>query len=387
MTTRVDETAATVDARPIRATSDETPWDEALALRDRIASEVRKTLDREKLEAALFVSPNGSYPPWVHLQAWLPGSTTSGAESRERAGVIFTIDAKPYHEHDTVVSANLERGKTKIAAKERPDFSIRYVSEWVLYALDRGPKPSNYTPKTDAFLHLIATPIPFVHGPHSNRLLRAYRTWFTGAWALGLLSFALIISGGTGVAAALNAREPPLLSFLAIVLGIAGLTVSGLIARFRKRAISVTMQSELPPRNLGLVDSWHAVVAELGRDFESVKKKLIRAITAEANPGVICQTETYTHRAPNGYEQRERLVVSKDQGMVHVHIYQFGHDLFVGWYAYLNWAQWGETTPVAVKIRDGQEVEYRDLRPTRYVPEPVRPHRPEQPQRVRASPP
>ena len=92
------------------------------------------------------------------------------------------------------------------------------------------------------------------------------------------------------------------------------------------------------------------------------------SVAEDASPGIACQTETYTHRAPNGYEQRERLVIARDQGMVHVHIYQFGHDLFVGWYAYVNWAQWAETKAVAVKIHGGQEVEYRDLRPAIYVP-------------------
>ena len=186
--------------------------------------------------------------------------------------------------------------------------------------------------------------------------------------ALSLGSLVVLVGAGVGIAASINSRSPPLLSFAAIVLGIAGLIVAGLIAKFRRRAVSVTMQSELPPRNLGLVDSWHAVVAELGRDFANVKQRLVHAIAEEASPGVACQTETYTHRAPNGYEQRERLVISKDQGMVLGHIYQFGHDLLIGWYAYLNWAQWGETSPVTVKIHEGQEIEYRDLRPAAYVP-------------------
>src|SRR5262249_34586886 len=107
---------------------------------------------------------------------------------------------------------------------------------------------------------------------------------------------------------------------------------------------------------------------ELGRDFSKVKQQLVDAIAEDASSGIACQTETYTHRAPNGYEQRERLVVTRDQGMVHVHIYQFGDDLFVAWYAYGNWAQWAETKPVVVKVHSGREVEYRDLRPAIYVP-------------------
>ena len=373
VTTKPDLTAGPIDARPVRPTSNETPWDQALALRDQIAQVVRETLEREKLNAAVFSSGNGNYPPWVQLQAWLPAksgskpASQSAAGSRERASLTFTIDAKPYHEHDIVISANLERGKTKISVKDWPDFPMRHVPEWVLYALDRGPKPSNYTPKLDAFLHFITALIPFVHGPHSNRLRPEYRSRFTGAQLLGIASLIVLFVGGSLLSAA-NNNGAPALAFLVGLLGIAGLIATALIVRFRKRTISVTTQSELPPRNLGLVDSWQAVVAELGRDFANVKKRLVEAIVDDASPGVVCQTEIYTHRAPNGYEQRDRLVVGKDQGMVHVHIYQFGNDLFVGWYAYLNWAQWGETKPVGVKVRGGQEVEYLDLRPAGYIP-------------------
>ena len=363
-TTTVGESRGRIDARPVRPTSSKTPWDRALAQRDQIAASVRGTLEQEGLEAAVFVSPNGEFPPWVRLEAWLPGADPA---SRERAELDFIIDAKPYHEHDTVISAKLSRGRTKIAVRERPSFPTRYVAEWVAYALDRGPKPGNYTPKLDAFLRFITSMIPFLPGPHDNRLRTEYRTRFSGAMALGLASILLLVMGFPLVAEH-RGSEPPVAGLAMLLAGVLGLIVVILIVRFRKQAVAVTPQSQLPPRNLGLVDSWHAVVAELGRDFAGVRRRLINAITEDVGLGVSAQTETYTQRAPNGYEQRERLVITKDQGMVHVHIYQFGHDVFVGWHAYLNWAQWGETNPVSVKIRERQAVEFRDLRPALYIP-------------------
>ncbi len=364
------DAADIIDARPIRATSNQTPWDKALALRDQLAAEVRKTLEREHLEAAVFVSGNGNYPPWVRLEAWLPGTAKSAlaAHSRERASLAFTIDIKPYHEHEIVVGAQLERGKVKIAVDPRPDFPERCVGEWVLYALDRGRKPSNYAPVLDAIERAVTALIPFVPGPDENRIAPEYRTRFTGAMALALSSLVLLWFGVSGMGVAARDFDAPGLSLLIVVLGIAGLIGALLWRRSRTRTVCVTTQSALPPRDLGQVDRWHAVLAELGREFESIRARLIRVISEEASPGVSCHMETYTYRAPNGYEERERLVVAKDQGMVHVHIYRFGDDLFVGWYAYLNWAQWGETKPVGVKIRSGQEIEYRDLRPMIYVP-------------------
>src|SRR5262249_61732102 len=133
-TTTLGEPESRIDARPVRPTSNKTPWDRALLLRDQIAAAVRGTLEREGLEAAVFTAPNGEYPPWVRLEAWLPGG--SDPASRERAELEFTIDAKPYYESSTVISAKLSRGRTKIAVKERPSFPGKHIAEWVAYALD-----------------------------------------------------------------------------------------------------------------------------------------------------------------------------------------------------------------------------------------------------------
>jgi hypothetical protein len=211
------EVPGKIDARPVRPTSNKTPWDRALALRNQIAASVRASLEREGLEAAIFISPNGDFPPWVRLEAWLPGGADPA--SRERAALDFIIDTKPYHEHTTVISANLTRGRINIAVKERPSFPARYIAEWVAYALDRGPKPGNYTPKLDAFLNAVTSLIPFVHGPHYNPVRREYRTRFSGAMALGLLSLAILVIGFTLVG---NHRgyDPPVAGLLILLVGI-----------------------------------------------------------------------------------------------------------------------------------------------------------------------
>jgi hypothetical protein len=152
------------------------------------------------------------------------------------------------------------------------------------------------------------------------------------------------------------------------LLGLIGLIVAALIVRRRRHAVFVPEQSIVPPRNLGLVDSWHAVIAEFGRDYDQIKARLVASVTAEQAAGLSCRTEVYGYRTPNGFEERERLVVSKGQGLVQVHIYRFSDDLFVGWHAYLNWAQWNETAAVSNKVERGQTVEFRELRQGYYVP-------------------
>jgi hypothetical protein len=61
-----------VDARPVRMVSTDSAWDQAVALRNRLAATIRQTLDQEGVEALVLESQVGNYPPWLRLEAWLP---------------------------------------------------------------------------------------------------------------------------------------------------------------------------------------------------------------------------------------------------------------------------------------------------------------------------
>jgi len=80
-----------------------------------------------------------------------------------------------------------------------------------------------------------------------------------------------------------------------------------------------------------------------------MRQRVVSSIAQAASTAISGQVEVYGYRTPNGYEERDRLVLSKGQGQVHVHMYPFGSDMFVGWQAFLNWAQWAETVPVAAE--------------------------------------
>ena len=360
-----NRTAARVDARPIRTSSTNTAWDRAESLRDRLAEQMRATLDDIKFEALVFVSSNGNYPPWVKLEAWLPKPRTEGAAGQERVELVFVVDVKPYHEFDLVVSAYATRGARKLSVTNRPDFAVEDVRDWTLYTLRRGGKPAHYTPFRDALHALVKTFLPFLRGPHANPVARKYRNRFfiSGMGLLGLLSVIFLVA--PIVAARTDEPWLPLLSWV----GAAGLILIFILARRREHAAFVTDQPVVAPRNPGLVDSWHAVVAELGRDYAHARNRLERTLKEEEGvAGLTCQTELYGFRTPNGYEERERFVVSKGQSFVHVHIYPFTDDLFVGWDAYLNWAKWDETAPVSRKTERRLTTEFRELRQGFYVP-------------------
>lgn len=69
-----------------------------------------------------------------------------------------------------------------------------------------------------------------------------------------------------------------------------------------------------------------------------------------------------------GCEEREILVLTKGQTTLHVHIYPFANDAFVGWESYLNWNSWVETAPISTTVKNGKKLNYRSLDVGVYIP-------------------
>ena len=346
------------DGRPVRSVSGNTLWDLATARRDKFAAVVKRILQDRAVDALVLVSQNGNYPPWVKLEAWLP--LPKAPDRRERAELEFVFDERPYSEHKLVTTAKLTRGRRSIALADCVTFTEQDAAEWTQYALGYGAKPRNYTPVVNALLGLI----PFVHGPHHNPVDDNYRNAFglTGAKVLGFISAFLAYIGFSGIAAG------EAVAAVALLLGVAGLIATIVIVSRRRSAIAVPSEPAARPRNLRLVDSWHTIASGIGSERQALLQGLQKQIGAVEQTVVTCAVEDYCYRTVDGYEQRERLVVGKDQSMVHVHLHQFGDDLFVGWEAFLNWAGWRETKPLTHRIEDGVDNEFRDLRPGLYVP-------------------
>src|SRR6185295_9406093 len=103
----------------------------------------------------------------------------------------------------------------------------------------------------------------------------------------------------------------------------AGLVGATVMVRSRTMTIRVSAEPITPPLHLVLLDSWHSVVAGLANSYERAREHLFFALRPLEEFGIRCRWESYTFRTPTGFEQRERLVVSKGQCFVHVHLYRF----------------------------------------------------------------
>ncbi len=363
------DAAEIANARPVHRLSDDTIWDEAAGLRDACQEAIKQALAAAGIDALVTRSPHGTYPTWVRVEAWLPQTMAKDAPADPRLRTILELrfEVKPYREHSVTTSALAQIGRRTIAVADHPNFTPKHAAEWALYVVGQGPKPRQAR-FSDFISNACLSLVPFARTAYTNRILRAYRD--RGPLKLQFLFYiiALILvtvgfnfqddftDGLTWEAAGFFS-----LAAVALVVGVT-------IQRRRKVIVSVIDRPTIPPRYLLRLDSWHAVIPELGPLADEVKRRIVNKLAIFASSGIISETERYGFRSPNGYDERDRLVITKGQGVAHLHIYRFGADIFVSWDSYINWAQWSETRPVSARAAFGQITEYRGLEPGLYVP-------------------
>ncbi len=360
---------AAVLARPVRPRSaGRSDWDRAVRQRDDIRALIEKQLSDESIDAAVIVSEDGNYPPWVRLEAWLPAAGPSAPrapEARQRVLIEFIVGVAPYHKFPIVVTARLVKAAKRLELASRPDFGDKDIHSWVSFALNRGPSPSNYHPLRDAFTAFLLGFVPFYESPRANRLDEAYRPSHFSPESLLWGAAILMVWVGLG-----SLAENPV-GFLLIPLGV--LAGAGAFALGRQPQVIVTSTEPevAPPRRLGIVDSWHAVVPGCGgiaSDFAARVAKALASAAGDQFLGVSVRPERISFRTKNGYEERQRHVVILNQAVVLMDIQAAGDDLYVGWHGYLNWAQWVETAPVSTRKEDGVGRQFRALTPGLYRP-------------------
>ena len=353
--------ASNLDARPILPVADDTALDQAAALRERFAAAMAAALEQENVRANLIKSEPGNYPAWIWLEAWIRVGSDSPPR-HERCELELIFDVRPFNRHNVVCGARLRRGKRTIAVAERSRFSERDVAEWTRHAIGRGPRPSNFRPVLDALREQLAVLIPPLSRRH-NPIDRQFRAARFG------LRMLLVAAACVLLAAALIYRE--WLGPVALGLGGAAFLIAVLLplfGRYFRYHDWVAPQPRESPRHLGHVDSWHAVLVGLGGQAGRLARNLVAKFEETPAGTLEIRSESYGYRTPNGYEARERLVVSRRQCHIHVHVQPLGDDLFIGWQAQLNWARWAETSPVTTIDAGRHSFALHDIKPSWYYP-------------------
>jgi hypothetical protein len=150
--------------------------------------------------------------------------------------------------------------------------------------------------------------------------------------------------------------------------GVVAIVAAWLMSSRRRKIVTVLDKPSHEPRFPKMIDSWSAVVPRLGADHEAVRTRLFEAIRANPIPRMTSSFENYGYSGPDGFLEREQLVVRLGQGIVHVYVYAYEGELFVGWDANLNLVRWAETSVQSSRIEARKLHEFRSLVVSWYTP-------------------
>jgi len=164
------------------------------------------------------------------------------------------------------------------------------------------------------------------------------------------------------IAAVLSLVLEPLIPFaLVFALLFWGVMVGILYSRNRRRWEYQNQGKPLQePRTLRRLDSWQALVFEIGQEVVSARQEVLAELRKGISSGFTVETETIWYMGLDGQEEREQLVARFRRGIAFVQIYTYGQDLFVGWDAHINVGTWVEQE-VARGLKQGQMFSLRTV--------------------------
>jgi hypothetical protein len=359
-----------VDARPILPVSENSLWNGAAERRDEIASRIEARLEKLHLRGWVRKSQPGEYPLYIAVDVWRPVEESNLTGTFDRSFLKITIAVEPYREHSTIYTAELQRHSKQYTASY---WQMPYdeLDEMVTYLVQGSTKPVFFKSRIPGILRIISSFIPLLTKEYENELIEeAKPSHLTWPVAFGWAGVIAAVGGFVTVYSESQPHYGPDHSGEGLASGLAGLALMGTawwLSSRRPVYQAIARQPLHTPRREFIVDNWQVSVPEAGVDFASFQRRMHEALRM-MDPEIEFSFETHQSLTPRGFESRERLVITKGQGNVHVHIQPFGRDAFVGWDSYLNWARWSETEPISTVVRDGNRIEYRSLVAGAHIP-------------------
>lgn len=142
-------------------------------------------------------------------------------------------------------------------------------------------------------------------------------------------------------------------AIFALLLGVVLIAFAAIISAYRRKLVTVLDKPPVEPRFPRMVDAWNAVVPRLGGQRDKIRVRLFEAVRGRPIDRMRSSLESYAYFGADGYVEREQLVVRLGQALVHMHVYDFEDELFVGWDANINLVRWVESAPQSTRIEDG----------------------------------
>ena len=360
-----------IDARPVLPVSDNSLWDQAAKERDGVVNLIAMEFDKRNMLVWIRKSKPGEYPMFEVVDSWRQIAQSALTTTLDKGTLTITNEVNPYNQHPMHYKVDLSCHAREFRGTHW-QLSSDEIGELVNYLIEGGTKPRYFRSRVPALLRIIGLVIPFVGNKPKNKLLAEARTnyrtlpMFLSCGGLVVLMIAMI---AVGVSTSGQEESDSVYGyyFLAVAVGMVSLIVAAIIAGRRRAATVVPKQSVRSPRREFRVDSWHVSVPGAGTEFEAFKDRLYNVVMSKTQETEI-NSELHQNLTPRGYEERERLVISRGQATLHIHIYPYSHDAFVGWESFLNWNRWEEGSAISSTVRDRRKITYRALQVGVHLP-------------------
>lgn len=310
----VPAVGAPTDYKPLVDRNDSNGLSHAEAVRDEIYAHFQAAANEKQVDVLLLKSPPFTSPPWVKVECWVRHASDPALTLRSTA--TLSIHPKEFFRYPVETEMVIHNDK-----KRRTWRSI--------IAFDR----TNAGLVLDYLL--------------SRRLSRDFglqrcRTWPFQLWlprnkpARLKLDIRAMIASGLMVAGVLT---------LSVGIGLLFLIAGGILIYLnstRRRHVLSAGKPAQEPRNLIRLDSWQALVNDLGAEEQAVKAAIRQELSQINDPGYSLNDERIWYWGVDGKEEREQLVARFRRGIAFVQVFRYGQDLFVGWDAHVNCGCWEE---------------------------------------------
>ncbi len=288
-------------------------WSKINQAREEIYQAFSSACQSSAVQAKVLKSDDYVHPAAVKFECWIPQYDRL---LTERAMVLVTFEPKPFHRYEVEYRVEIDNRGHK---KNYPN----------LLGLDPGVAAA-----------IVSS---LLHGksvPSLNRY-RARRVWFqfwrphnkVEALKPDLAMIANQFLLGLGVLTA---------TFVVGVFLIAAAALFFYLLSRRYRLVRNSGRPESEPRTLLRVDSWQTVMTGLGDAADSLRQRFLQLLHEPDAEHFRQRVEHISYWSQDGLEEREQIVLQFNRGIVFCQIYQYDHDLYVGWDGHLNLGVWVE---------------------------------------------
>ncbi len=306
----------TKDLRPLIDRNDTNGLSQAERVRDEIYDRFARAAADKKVNVLVLKSPPFTAPPWVKVESWIRHPSDHAITLR--ASAIVTIRPREFHRFPTEIDMEITNDKRSRTWRSITAFSNTNAARVLEYLL--------FERTSHAFGLTRCQTWPFQFWRPRNKPARLgadpMRTIVTALFVFGFVT----LTFGIGV-----------------LLILVGAAVAYLSAKRPRHVLSAGKPAQ-EPRRLIRLDSWQALVKEIGSERDAVKNAIQGELAKVAEDSFVIEPERIWYWGVDGVEEREQMVIRFRRGLAFVHVYKYGSDLYVGWDAHVNCGTWVEQT-------------------------------------------